>query len=187
MCVSSNSKRSRRPPDPEAGPEFPENTPNAHSHANNVAPMITPRSRNGPGRERSGLEAKRTTSLQWSIPKVNRYSQTISLAVAVAATGLGSTRLAWSAPPAEPPKESADSMKAYTEAIPGTDIKFDMIPIPGGTFEMGSPPGQESPDKDEDRLIQVAPGPQHALRIAPFWMGKHEVTWEEYDQFAFSL
>src|SRR5262249_30923253 len=130
---------------------------------------------------------KRTTSIQWSIPKVNRYSQTIGLAVAVAAMRLGPTPRAWSAPPAEPPQESAASMKAYTEAIPGTDIKFELIPIPGGTFEMGSPPGQESPAKDEDPLIQVAPGPQHPVRIAPFWMGKHEVTWEEYDQFAFSL
>src|SRR5581483_11557007 len=25
------------------------------------------------------------------------------------------------------------------------------------------------------------------VQIAPFWMGKLEVTWEEYDQFAFSL
>ena len=25
------------------------------------------------------------------------------------------------------------------------------------------------------------------MKIAPFWMGKCEVTWDEYDQFAFSL
>ena len=25
------------------------------------------------------------------------------------------------------------------------------------------------------------------MQIAPFWMGKYEVTWDEYDQFAFSL
>ena len=31
-------------------------------------------------------------------------------------------------------------MKAYVESIPGTDLKFDMVPIPGGTFVMGSPP-----------------------------------------------
>ena len=30
-------------------------------------------------------------------------------------------------------------MKAYTEQIPGTGAKFDVLPIPGGTFLMGSP------------------------------------------------
>ena len=35
-------------------------------------------------------------------------------------------------------------MKAYVESIPGTDLKFDMLPIPGGTFVMGSPPDEEN-------------------------------------------
>jgi formylglycine-generating enzyme required for sulfatase activity len=69
-------------------------------------------------------------------------------------------------------------MKPYTETIPGTDIKFDMVPIPGGTFLMGSPPSE--PERGDDE------GPQHPVTIAPFWMGKCEVTWDEYDQFAFS-
>ena len=30
-------------------------------------------------------------------------------------------------------------MKPYVETIPGTDVKFEMVPIPGGTFVMGSP------------------------------------------------
>ncbi len=25
------------------------------------------------------------------------------------------------------------------------------------------------------------------MAIAPFWMGKHEVTWDEYDEFAFAF
>jgi formylglycine-generating enzyme required for sulfatase activity len=110
---------------------------------------------------------------------VNHFSQTIGRAVTVAAIGLALTRPAWSAPPGEPPKESADTMKVYTETIPGTDVKFEMVPIPGGTFTMGSPPGEAKRGEDE--------GPQHPVRIAPFWMGKYEVTWEEYDQFAFAL
>ena len=70
-------------------------------------------------------------------------------------------------------------MKPYVETIPGTDVKFEMLPIPGGTFTMGSPPSEAKRGEDE--------GPQHPVQIAPFWMGKYEVTWEEYDQFAFSL
>jgi formylglycine-generating enzyme required for sulfatase activity len=70
-------------------------------------------------------------------------------------------------------------MKPYTETIPGTQIKFEMIPIPGGVFLMGSPEDEEGRNPDE--------GPQHLVRIRPFWMGKCEVTWNEYDEFAFSL
>ncbi len=69
-------------------------------------------------------------------------------------------------------------MKSYAEAIPGSNVKFEMVPIPGGTFGMGSPAGEPSRSDDE--------GPQHAVAIRPFWMGKTEVTWEEYDVFAFS-
>jgi formylglycine-generating enzyme required for sulfatase activity len=70
-------------------------------------------------------------------------------------------------------------MKPYTEPIPGTELKFDLLPIPGGEFVMGSPAGEAKRGDDE--------GPVHKVKIAPFWMGKHEVTWDEYEQFAFSL
>jgi formylglycine-generating enzyme required for sulfatase activity len=70
-------------------------------------------------------------------------------------------------------------MKPYTEPIPGTDLKFDLVPIPGGEFVMGSPAGQAKRGDDEGPVLKV--------KIAPFWMGKHEVTWDEYEQFAFSL
>jgi len=69
------------------------------------------------------------------------------------------------------------SMKSYVEAIPGTDVQFEMLPIPGGTYTMGSPPGEAKRSDDE--------GPQHEVTLRPFWMGKTEVTWEEYDLFAF--
>ena len=50
-----------------------------------------------------------------------------------------------------------------------------MIAIPGGTFLMGSPEKEKGRKEDE--------GPQHPVAIKPFWMGKCEVTWEEYDLF----
>jgi formylglycine-generating enzyme required for sulfatase activity len=69
-------------------------------------------------------------------------------------------------------------MKSYTEAIPDSTVKFDMIPITGGTFTMGSPAAESKRTADE--------GPQHEVKIRPFWMGKTEVTWNEFDLFAFS-
>jgi formylglycine-generating enzyme required for sulfatase activity len=73
---------------------------------------------------------------------------------------------------AEPP---ANGHKSYTETIAGTDIHFDMVAIPGGTFLMGSPPDEKGRNEDE--------GPQHPVTIRPFWMGKCEVTWDEFDSF----
>jgi formylglycine-generating enzyme required for sulfatase activity len=64
------------------------------------------------------------------------------------------------------------------EAIPGTKVSFDMVAIPGGTFVMGSPANEPGRSGDE--------GPAHQVRIAPFWMEKTEVTWDEYDVFAFA-
>jgi formylglycine-generating enzyme required for sulfatase activity len=89
---------------------------------------------------------------------------------------------AWIAPAAAqqaPPASLPSGMTAYVEPIPGTDLKFEMIPIPGGSFTMGSPPGEAKRSEDE--------GPQVKVELAPFWMGKHEVTWDEYDEFAFQM
>ena len=63
-------------------------------------------------------------------------------------------------------------MVPYTETIPGTDVKFEMVPVPGGEFLLGSPADETSRSTDE--------GPQVRVRVAPFWIGKCEVTWAEY-------
>lgn len=66
-------------------------------------------------------------------------------------------------------------MAPYTDKIPGTDVEFEMIPIPGGTFTMGSPDSEVDRNEDE--------GPQFEVTVEPFWMGKYEVTWAEYQKF----
>lgn len=71
--------------------------------------------------------------------------------------------------------KATDPFVKYTQAIPETNIKFDMIPISGGTYLQGSPDGEKDRNKDE--------GPQTKVEIKPFWMGKCEVTWDEYDLF----
>ncbi len=78
-----------------------------------------------------------------------------------------------------PALAQAEDHKPYTESIPGSDLKFDMIAIKGGSYTMGSPASEAKRNDDE--------GPQHKVEIAPFWMGKYEVSWDEYDQFAFSM
>jgi formylglycine-generating enzyme required for sulfatase activity len=76
----------------------------------------------------------------------------------------------------EPEKLSAAQVKnhkSYVETIPGSKVKFEMVAIPGGTYLMGSPANEAGRADDE--------GPQHPVAIGPLWVGKTEVTWDEYD------
>jgi formylglycine-generating enzyme required for sulfatase activity len=70
-------------------------------------------------------------------------------------------------------------MKPYAEVIANSEVTFEMLPIPGGKFWMGSPVSEPGRQADE--------GPRHEVTIAPFWMGKCEVTWNEYEIWMFSL
>ncbi len=66
-------------------------------------------------------------------------------------------------------------MVPYVATIPGTDVQFEMIPVPGGTFKLGSDASEEGRGEDE--------GPQVEITLQPYWVGKTEVTWAEYKRF----
>ena len=74
---------------------------------------------------------------------------------------------------------NAEEMQPYKQEIPGTEVGFEMLPIPGGEFLLGSP-DSEADRKDDE-------GPQLKVKIKPFWMGKYEVTWDEYDIWSYRL
>ncbi len=63
-------------------------------------------------------------------------------------------------------------MVTYSVQIPGTTISFEMIPIPGGTVNLGTPEDEAGRSDDE--------GPQASVKIDPIWVGKTELTWGEY-------
>ncbi len=64
-------------------------------------------------------------------------------------------------------------MKPYAEVIEHTDVTIEMVPLRGGTFLMGSPESETGHQADE--------GPQHQVEIAPFWIGKYEITWDAFE------
>ena len=54
----------------------------------------------------------------------------------------------------------------------GNGIQLEMVMIPGGSFMMGSPETEKGSDDDEH--------PQHEVTIEPFFMGKYQVTQEQW-------
>lgn len=75
------------------------------------------------------------------------------------------------------PAKTEKEMKEITIRIPGTETDFVMVPIPGGEFLMGSPASEANRKDDE--------GPQRKVKIAPFWMAKFEITWNEFELFMY--
>ena len=68
-----------------------------------------------------------------------------------------------------------DIKKSFIQKLPGTTISFTMQPIPGGSFIMGSLLNDKSAKANEQ--------PAKKISIAPFWMGKYEVTHDEFQLF----
>lgn len=60
----------------------------------------------------------------------------------------------------------------FTEQIPGSTVSFNMIAIPGGIFNMGSP--------DDESLRKEDEGPVRKVRVDSFYMAEIEVSWDEY-------
>jgi formylglycine-generating enzyme required for sulfatase activity len=96
--------------------------------------------------------------------------------VAAAAAVISGAMLT-AAPARQQTAAAVEKPASYAETIPGTSVRFEMVGIPGGRFMMGSPAGEKGRADDE--------GPQHEVEIRPFWIGKTEITWDEYDLFAF--
>lgn len=57
--------------------------------------------------------------------------------------------------------EYSDTLSAYVEAVPGTIVEFEMVPVPGGSVTID---GTEQ-------------------KVEPFWIAKTEVRWDAYDSY----
>jgi formylglycine-generating enzyme required for sulfatase activity len=71
----------------------------------------------------------------------------------------------------------AEGFANFTQTIPGSTVKFDMIAIPEGVIQIGSPTNEagRSPTEQEPKTAKVK----------RFWMGKCEVTWAEFLPYAY--
>jgi formylglycine-generating enzyme required for sulfatase activity len=63
---------------------------------------------------------------------------------------------------------TAQSTAVQRDSIPGTLVIFEMVRVPGGAV-----------------TVDGAEGPRR-IEVAPFWIGRTELTWDAYDTFTLS-
>lgn len=71
------------------------------------------------------------------------------------------------------PKPGEGDFVAYSQKVANSDVSIELVPVAGGKFVMGSPPDEAGRADHE--------GPQVEVIVEPFWMGKYEMRWDEYD------
>ena len=76
----------------------------------------------------------------------------------------------------EKAKAASSAAARYPVTIPNTTAKFDMVPVPAGTFEMGSTDAKAPADEK----------PAHKVTLDAFWMMATEVNWDAYLMFMFA-
>ncbi len=72
---------------------------------------------------------------------------------------------------------NAQEFNDYTETIDNNDIGFELVAIKGGSFLMGADKNDVTRKQNEK--------PQHEVIVDDFWIGKYEISWEQYDAFVY--
>ncbi len=67
---------------------------------------------------------------------------------------------------------TGSQLEPYTETISGTVVTFEMIAVPGGSLTVAD---------------AADAGGAGVLEVGDFWIGKTEVTWDEYDVWRLGL
>ncbi|MGB8013531.1 MAG: NapC/NirT family cytochrome c [Terriglobales bacterium] len=71
---------------------------------------------------------------------------------------------------------AAAGFRNYTEAVPGSPVKFHMIAVPGGALAAGSP------ELGACRLQDA--GPVHTVSVSPFWMAQATISRHDLELFS---
>ncbi|ALJ06782.1 hypothetical protein APS56_07540 [Pseudalgibacter alginicilyticus] len=73
---------------------------------------------------------------------------------------------------------NAQDFQNYTQAITNENISIELVAIKGGSFTMGA--------LEEDITRKADEKPNHKVKLDDFWIGKYEITWEQYDTFVYA-
>lgn len=68
--------------------------------------------------------------------------------------------------------QNAQQPKILVQEIPNTTVKFELVYVPSGEFEFSEPTKGKQKRK---------------VKVKGFWIGRTEVTWDEYDVFLYKL
>ncbi|ARV58657.1 peptidase C14 [Nostocales cyanobacterium HT-58-2] len=71
-------------------------------------------------------------------------------------------------------KRHPDQQAKFFKEDLGNNVTLEMVSIPAGSFKMGSPQGEKERRENE--------GPQRTVNVPAFFMGRFEVTQEQYQQ-----
>ena len=74
---------------------------------------------------------------------------------------------------------SKEQFEKYRQDIETSELSFEMMPVVGGTFKMGS--AEDDENRGDEELLE------RNVKVSDFWMGKHEVTWDEYELWMINL
>ncbi|MEC7400480.1 MAG: SUMF1/EgtB/PvdO family nonheme iron enzyme, partial [Verrucomicrobiota bacterium] len=74
---------------------------------------------------------------------------------------------------------SKEQFEKYRQDIETSELSFEMMPVVGGTFKMGS--AKDDENRGDEELLE------RNVKVSDFWMGKHEVTWDEYELWMINL
>jgi formylglycine-generating enzyme required for sulfatase activity len=72
----------------------------------------------------------------------------------------------------EAPRQNKEA-RVFVEDL-GNSIVLEMVSIPGGNFQMGSPTTEKGHENDES--------PQHQVNVPAFFMGRYAVTQAQYEK-----
>lgn len=72
--------------------------------------------------------------------------------------------------------KTSSQLKSFRDRLKNGGIGPEMVVIPAGSFQMGSPKNEPGRSDDE--------GPLHTVTIRSFAMARYEVTFVDYDRFA---
>lgn len=71
---------------------------------------------------------------------------------------------------------SAQKFEDYQQKIIGEKFFFELVAVTGGNFMMGN----------EETVQSVDEKPLHKVEVDDFWIGKHEISWTQYDAFVYT-
>lgn len=131
---------------------------------------------------------RQSTSVSWLSPTLHNWL--LKAALVAAGLTLWQFWTPWGGDEPNKPAAAAPPAPVAAPKVAGADVEAfrdcvilncpALVKMAGGTFTMGSPPPppEEASSSRGSQLLRESPA--HAVTVKPFWIGRYEVTIEEW-------